>query len=326
MRADRLLAILLRLHARGKVRACDLARELEVSRRTILRDIAALGMAGIPVYTEGGHGGGIHLDPAYRVNLTGLSEPEAAALMRAFKQLPLADHARQQAAELGLLKLLAALPAPQRHAVQRVQQRIHLDPTSWWQERVAPPVLETLEEAIFTERRLRILYEHHDGTLAENVIEPYGLVDKAGTWYLVAQRTGEWRTYRVDRLHAVTLLTEGFVRLAEFDLAAHWQAQRDRFEQSFPLFHCTLCVSRDRLSTLQQFAEGRMQIAEEQEDAEWMTIHLRLTSCDEACLMVWGLGAGVGIVAPEELRAAVIARAQAAIQTHTPAADDRGRW
>src|SRR5215469_18248100 len=133
MRADRLLAILMRLSARGKLTACDLAKELEVSRRTILRDISALGMAGIPLYAEGGRNGGIRLDPTYRVNLTGLTEAEAEALVRSFKKLPLEGQEHQQAAELGFLKLLAALPARQRQAVQRVQQRVHLDPVSWWQ-------------------------------------------------------------------------------------------------------------------------------------------------------------------------------------------------
>src|SRR6185437_9056026 len=118
MRADRLLAIMLRLHARGTLTAQTLATELEVSRRTILRDISALGMAGIPIYAEGGHGGGIHLDPAYRVNLTGLKETEAAALMRAVKGLPSAGNGHEEAAELGVLKLLAALPAQQRQTVQ----------------------------------------------------------------------------------------------------------------------------------------------------------------------------------------------------------------
>src|SRR5271166_6604052 len=145
MRADRLLAILLRLHVRGKLTAKDLAKELEVSRRTILRDITALGIAGVPVHAEGGHRGGIHLDPAYQVNLTGLTEPEALALAHVFSRLPLESREYQQAADLALMKLVAALPAPQRRTVQRVQERVHLDPNSWWHERVAPSSLEALE-------------------------------------------------------------------------------------------------------------------------------------------------------------------------------------
>jgi len=260
------------------------------------------------VYAEGGHGGGVHLDPAYRVNLTGLTEPEAAALVRTFKRLPLEGAGQERAAELGLLKLLAALPVQQRHAVQRMQQRVHLDPTSWWRERVAPPSLETLEEAVFADRRLYIRYERHDGSLAENIVEPYGLVDKASTWYLVARRDGEWRTYRVARLHEVQLLDEQFDRLEPFDLAAHWREQSEEFERSFPLFHCTLRIARAGFSKLTQYAAGRFQIVEEDED--WSLVALRLTSCDEACMFVWGLGAHVQIVAPQELRDAVATRAQ----------------
>jgi predicted DNA-binding transcriptional regulator YafY len=315
MRADRLMAILLRLHARGRLTTNTLAKELEVSRRTILRDIAALSIAGIPVYAEGGHGGGVHLDPAYRVSLTGLSEPEAEALMRTFKRLPLEGSGQEQAAELALLKLMAALPAQQRNAVQRMQQRVHLDPTSWWQERVAPPSLEALEQAIFAELRLHIRYEHHDGTLAENIVEPYGLVDKASTWYLVARRDGEWRTYRVARLREVDLLDEHFERSADFDLAAHWRDQSERFERSFPLFHCTLRVEREGLAKLNQFATGRFQITEER--TGWHLVTLRLTSCDEACIIVWGLGTHVQIVGPQELRDAVAARAQMMLRMST---------
>ena len=310
MRADRLLAILLRLHVRGKLTAKDLAKELEVSRRTILRDIIALGIAGVPVYTEGGHGGGIHLDSAYRVNLTGLTEPEALALAHVFSRLPLETREYQQAADLALMKLLAALPAPQRHTVQRMQERVHLDPNSWWHERVAPPSLEMLEQAIFEERRLYIIYEHYDGTLTESNIEPYGLVDKVGSWYLVAVRAGEWRTYRVERLREVCLLDARFERQEAFDLAAHWRAQSAQFESSLPPFHCILQVARESLSRLEKYVAGRFHLAEDQVEEDWVEVTLRLTSLDEARMLVWGLDDQVRIVAPQSLRDAVLTRAQ----------------
>jgi predicted DNA-binding transcriptional regulator YafY len=311
MRADRLLAILLRLHLRGKLTAKDLAKELEVSRRTILRDITALGIAGVPIYAEGGRTGGIHLDPTYRVNLTGLTEAEALALGRVLKRLPLESHEHQQAADLALMKLLTALPTPQRLAVQRIQERVHLDPNSWWQERVAPPSLEMLEQAIFEERRLRIRYEHRDGTLTESSIEPYGLVDKVGSWYLVAQRVGEWRTYRVERLREVCLLDDRFERQEPFDLAVHWREQSKQFESSIPLFHCTLHVPREELSRLEKYVAGRFHLVEDNAEENWIEVTLRLASFDEACILVWGLGDRVHIVTPQALRDAVVARAQA---------------
>jgi predicted DNA-binding transcriptional regulator YafY len=305
MRADRLLAILLRLHSRGTLTTQKLATELEVSRRTILRDVAALSMAGIPVYAEGGHGGGVHLDPAYRVNLTGLTEPEATALARAFKQLPNKGPQHQQAANLGFLKLLAALPAQQRHAVQMVQQRVHLDPTAWWQVPTASPSLEAIEHAIFTERQLLINYERHDGTLTERVIEPYGLVDKASTWYLVAQSKREWRTYRVDRIRAVVILDTDFVRQDGFDLAAHWQAQSEAFERDFPLFDCCFSVAPEGMIKLNRYAAGRFQVEELPSFALWQRISLRLTSIEEACMLIWGLGEHVRIISPPALLDAV---------------------
>src|SRR5215217_2020463 len=149
MRADRLVAIMLLLQTRGKMKASSLATELSVSRRTILRDIEALSIAGVPVYAEGGHGGGIALDEQYRTNLTGLHEEEARTLFLAsnekvFKQLKLGE-----AAERSLLKLIAALPPRHQAAVQHIRQRILIDPAWWWQDNHSPEFWEQLQQAVY---------------------------------------------------------------------------------------------------------------------------------------------------------------------------------
>src|SRR5690606_34139 len=134
MRADRLLAIILLLQTRGKMTAQALADELEVSRRTILRDLDALSAAGVPIYAEGGHGGGITLDENYKVTLTGLKEAEVRSLFLSSNARLLADIGLGEAAESTLLKLLAALPVPHQPSVDHIRQRILIDPVWWWHD------------------------------------------------------------------------------------------------------------------------------------------------------------------------------------------------
>ena len=193
MRADRLLAITMLLQARGKMTAQALAAELEVSRRTILRDIDALSIAGVPIYAEGGHGGGIALDSHYRTTLTGLTEAEALTVFISESPQLLRDLGYQEQARQSLLKLFASLPALHRNAIEQFRQRVHIDPVWWWNE-AAPPFWDALQRAVYDAQLLRMTYARSDGTVAERTVEPYSLVAKAGVWYLVARRDDEFRT------------------------------------------------------------------------------------------------------------------------------------
>jgi predicted DNA-binding transcriptional regulator YafY len=232
MRADRLLSVLMLLQARGRMTARELSERLEVSERTVYRDISALGMAGIPVYAERGPGGGCMLSEGYRTNLTGLSEAEARTLVLAMASRPLKDLGMGGALDAALLKLLAALPSRVRAGAEQARQRVHVD-TAGWGAPEATPHLRALEEAVWQERRVRISYRDSGGKLAERVIEPLGLVAKASIWYLVAAVEGELRVYRVSRMRAVTPLDETFARLEGFDLAAYWEESSRRFQESW---------------------------------------------------------------------------------------------
>ncbi|MCI0714182.1 MAG: HTH domain-containing protein, partial [Chloroflexi bacterium] len=170
MRADRLLAMMLLLQTRGKMTAKDLAAELEVSRRTILRDIEALSLAGVPIYAEGGHGGGIALDEAYRTNLTGLHEAEALTLFISSNATRLQDIGLDKAAEASVLKLLASLPVQHQSSVEHMRQRFLIDPDWWWQDAQPLPFWDELQRAVYEDRYIEALYENHRNEISKRLL------------------------------------------------------------------------------------------------------------------------------------------------------------
>src|SRR5579884_1595719 len=185
MRADRLVSLLLLLQTRGRMTAQDLAQRLEVSERTIYRDMSALGMAGVPVYAERGPGGGCSLAHGYRTNLTGLTLDEARTLFMSGAPALLKDLGMSKALDDALLKLLAALPISQRQQAQRARERIYVDPAGWSSPDEALPYLGVVSEAVWSDRRLRLIYNRPDGedmVLVERVVDPLGLVAKASIW------------------------------------------------------------------------------------------------------------------------------------------------
>src|SRR5579884_1889373 len=240
MRADRLLSILLLLQVHRRMTARELARRLEVSERTIHRDMEALSAAGVPVLAERGTGGGWKLMEGYSTNLTGLSEAEIQALFIAGPARLLADLGLRQASEAALIKLLAALPSFSRSNAQYVRNRIHIDATRWSSQEDAIPYLPTLQDAIWQERRLSMTYHRSDDTCVERLVDPLGLVAKGSVWYLVAAVEGEPRTYRVSRVQDARITDEPFVRPADFDLAAYWEQSASDFKANLP--RCVLTL------------------------------------------------------------------------------------
>src|SRR5690349_12419831 len=257
MRADRLLSILLLLQARQRMTARDLAQRLEVSERTILRDMSALGSAGIPVRAERGVGGGWMLLDSYRTTLTGLKETEVQALFLTRPQRLLADLGLDKAAEVGLLKLLAALPSASRRGAQDISQRIHVDGGGWRRAEEATPQLPILQEAVWQERRLRMVYQRGDESVVERVVDPLGLVAKGSVWYLVAGVEGEPRSYRVSRVQEASQLEEPCARPDEFDLVAYWERSTKEFTAALPRYLATLRVEASLLGRLRQRSEER---------------------------------------------------------------------
>ena len=215
--------------------APDLARELEVSVRTVYRDVEALSGAGVPVYAESGRGGGFRLVEGYRTRLTGMTPEEAQALFLSGLPGPAAELGLGTVMAAARLKVLAALPPELRARASRLVERFHLDSAGWFRSSRVPPQLAAVATAVWEERKLEIGYRHPGSDDdARRVLDPLGLVLKAGVWYLVAWRDGETRTYRVSRVQQATVLTESSVRPPAFDLARYWADSVATYEMGGP--------------------------------------------------------------------------------------------
>lgn len=322
MRADRLVSILLLLQTRGRMKARELAERLEVSERTIYRDLDALSAAGVPIYAERGPGGGCALFDDYRTTLTGLTEAETLALSMFRAPGPLADLGVSGALESALLKLSAALPARYYGGAEHARQRLHVDTTLWFRPGDSAPLLRAVQEAVWEDRRLRFVYRKKEGERSERELEPYGLVAKAGGWYVVGRASEGMRVYRVSRIVSLELL-ERFERASAFDLSSYWAQWCRDFERSRPTFPATLRVHPDYLSVLPvTLGEWVHEVlAGAAKDGEgWTLLPVSFESLEIARSFVLGAGALVDVVAPERLREEVFETAARLLGRFAPAA------
>lgn len=306
MRADRLLSILLLLQTHQRLTAGGLAKRLEVSERTIHRDMEALGMAGVPVTAERGTGGGWSLLEGYRTNLTGLTGTEVQALLLAKPSRLLADLGLRQAADAALLKLLAAMPAMTRHAAEYARQRLHVDGAGWHKAEAVPYLLP-IQEAIWQERTLRLTYQRGDGTTVERLADPLGLVAKSGVWYVVAAVEGELRSYRVSRVLSAEATETTFARPPGFDLAAFWEHSTAEFKANLPRYLVTLRADPSIVSSMHSADRyARIEHVGSPESDGWVTLSMRFEEEHNACEYALRFGPQVEIVEPEALRQRVI--------------------
>jgi len=309
MRADRLLSILLLLQARGRMPARELARRLEVSERTIYRDLDALGRAGVPVYVERGRHGGCALVEGYRTDLTGLTGTEAHTLFAARAVGYLADLGLGAAGEAALLKLLAALPDASRHDAERSLARIHLDPDVWFHTPEPAPYLPLMREAVWQERRLRLTYRRSDGSITAGVVEPLGLVAKARLWYLVAAEGEGLRVFRVARIQDAALLDERFTRPDCFDLPSYWASWRAAFERSIPSYPIVVRAMPAAMPQLQDLLGEEVAIHMERatppDALGRRTIPVTFERIGDARRALLGCGALVEALEPRELRESI---------------------
>jgi predicted DNA-binding transcriptional regulator YafY len=327
MRADRLLSILLLLQIHRRLTARELAARLEVSERTIHRDMEALSTAGVPVTAERGASGGWMLVEGYRTNLTGLNKAELQALFVSKPSRLLADLKLDKASEAALIKLLAALPAASRRDAEYARQRIYVDVTGWHRPEEAVPFLPLLQEAVWQERRLRFTYQRGEGGAVERLVDPLGLVAKGSVWYLVAAGAGEVRSYRVSRVQDAALTDQPCVRPPAFDLAAYWEQSSARFQATLPRYDATVRVAPAILPRMPY--AGRFARIERvgAPDAEgWMKVELRFQMEEEACAYVLGFGPQIEVLEPPSLRAKVIALAESvlAFYAHHPSRPQTG--
>jgi predicted DNA-binding transcriptional regulator YafY len=310
MRADRLLSILMLLQVRGRLTAQQLADELEVSVRTIYRDMDALSAAGVPVYAERGPGGGCALLDDYRTTLTGLTRDQVRALFMISIPAPLVELGVGPDLEAALRKLSAALPGTRRSDEERVRSRIHLDSVGWSPASEPVPHLHTAQRAIWEDHKLRVTYRLPFDAQAEWLVDAYGLVAKANSWYLVCARNSDVRALRISRILDAQLVDESFERPEGFDLAAFWRAWCDDVESGRPVYPVVARVAPDFVPWLPQFFgdEIRDQIAQaDPPDARgWIKMTLRFETIYDARAQILAMGGAVEIVAPQALRDTVL--------------------
>ncbi|MFG3317221.1 helix-turn-helix transcriptional regulator [Streptomyces sp. NPDC048171] len=311
MRAARLIKMVLLLQSRPSMTAAELARELEVSERTVTRDAQALSEAGVPVYAERGRAGGYRLIGGYRTRLTGLARGEAEALFLSGVPGALREMGLEDAASAARLKVSAALLPSLRDASRTAAQRFHLDAPNWFREPRTPELLPAVADAVWDDRRIAARYRRAQDEVVRE-LEPYGLVLKAGVWYLCARVArgadgGPYRVYRIDRFTAVEPGEERFARDDDFDLPAFWAERAEQFARSILRARVVVRLSERGVRGLPHVvdtlsAREALEAAEGPDADGWVTVTLPVESEEVAHTQLTGLGAEVEVLAPEGLR------------------------
>ena len=316
MRASRLISVLLLLQTRGRLTARQLADELEVSVRTVYRDVEELSASGIPIFADRGVHGGFQLLEGYRTRLTGLTPEEAEALFLSGYPGPAAQLGLGTVLAAAQLKVLAALPPELRSRATRISQRFHLDAPGWFQEPESAGYLQPIAEAVWSDRRLHMHYHRGtDDTIVERLVDPLGVVLKGGVWYLVARADNGNRTYRVSRIQDLDILLQRFERPDDFDLAAYWDASVAAYQDSLPSFEVVVRlrnVDADRLGGVVGLPAARaaLEAAGEPGADGWLTARIRLEDVGKAESSMLTLGPDAEVLEPPELRARLAAAAR----------------
>jgi predicted DNA-binding transcriptional regulator YafY len=309
VRGDRLLSILLLLQAHGGSTARELAGQLEVSERTIYRDLDALSAAGVPVFAERGRKGGIRLLDDYRTQLTGLTEAEARVLFGFGGPQVIGGLGTDQRLEQALRKLMVALPAAQRSGARRARERLLVDASPWRGPAEAMPHLAPLQDAAWSDQRVRLTYRRGNTNLVERVVNPYGLVVKAGAWYLLGGVGDQMRVFRVSRIERVEVLPETFARPEGFDLGTAWTESMSGFLPRPEAYRVVVRVRPDQLAVFLRIAGGQLIETAERLSAGadgWPRLRLMFPALGAARAAVLGFGTAVEVLAPDEFRGDIV--------------------
>lgn len=301
MRASRMMTLLLHLQVRGQVSAGDLAGLLEVSERTVQRDVEALVAAGVPVRSTRGPAGGYRLDGGYRTKLTGVGLDEAGALAFLGLSGPAEQLGLGDLLEGARTKVWASLTGEARQRAGRTAERFHLDPVRWYGTPEPVPCLTQLADAVWRDRRVRMEYVR-DGRAATREVSPLGLVLAAGDWYLVAVRDGQRRTYRVSRVRTAEVLDDPAVRPPDFDLSRVWAEARRELENERTTVDVTLRVEPRGLSRLRRMVPVRSQDQVPVTATGPVELTLPFEHEAWACEGILSLGAAAEVLGPPAVR------------------------
>lgn len=327
MRAERLVALLFTLQRRRSATAAELADALDVSERTVHRDIAALRAAGVPLWTETGRHGGVHLVDGWRSRLDGLTSREAVAIFAMGVPRALSELGLGTAVSAAHAKVTATLPTQVREQSQHMAQRFHLDAPGWFARADEAPALAVVAQAVWEQCGLAVTYERAGGAV-QRELDPLGLVLKAGVWYLVARCHGTVRTYRMSRLSSAEKLPATFERPAGFDLATWWERSSATFERSVLRRRARLRLSPAGLRALPGVVGAETAAAVDApgppDEAGWREVQIPVETDEIALAQLARFGAEVEVVEPAPLRAA-LGRLGAAIAARNGYAPDSQR-
>jgi predicted DNA-binding transcriptional regulator YafY len=329
MRASRLVNLLLILQSRGGLTAGELADELEVSVRTIHRDVDALSAAGVPIFAERGPHGGIRLVDGYRTRLTGMTADEAEALFLSGLPGPAAELGLGTVVAAARLKVLASLPAELRSRASRLVERFHLDAAGWFQAGEPVPYLGAVSEAVWEGQLLRVEYERGSGGQVTRDLGPLGVVLKGGVWYLVALSDAQIRTYRVSRISAATPIPGTVDRPAGFDLASYWLESSAAYERDIPRITVVVRVAEDRVEALvNAVGHAAFEAAERLPDPDpdgWLRLRLDLSWPGEVHMRLLAAGSSIEVLEPAEIRERLVATATRVLARYRPDGPGDGR-
>jgi predicted DNA-binding transcriptional regulator YafY len=312
LKADRLLSTLLLLQAHGRITGRELARRLEVSIRTVHRDMEALAASGVPVYALRGAAGGWQLDEDWRTRVPGLDEAELRALMMSQPRV-VGDTRLAQAAQRAIDKLMAALPPSMREQAASIRQRLHVDTTGWSGRSENLAALPVVQEAVAHDRKLAFRYVKARTERVDRTVDPLGLVAKGITWYLVANTPNGFRTYRVSRIEEARLLDRPCVRPEDFDLAEYWKNSTEEYRKTRMRYEAVLRVeSRAAASMMQWWTTSEVAPPEEIAGTTWRTLNVRFDDEEQACFIALGMGPRAEVLEPPVLRERVTADIAAA--------------
>lgn len=312
MRADRLLSALMLLQTHGRLTGRELARKLEVSARTVHRDMEALCQAGVPVFAERGARGGWRLSDGWQTSVPGLEETELRALLMAQPARLLGDMRLGGAAQRAIGKLTASLPLAMRQQAVAIQQRLFIDVDGWRGTAENVSLLPVVQDAVQRDRKLQMRYWRQGREMVERLVDPLGLVAKGSAWYLVARTPDGFRTYKVSRIDRATVLEEPCNRPVDFDLESHWKASAASYQESFSRYEAMLRVhprAAGWLKTWRPF--GPVEPIGEPDAEGWMTVRVLFEFEEAARFAVLGLGPQVDVLTPADLRDRVRADAEA---------------
>lgn len=306
MRASRLLSILMLLQSRGRLSAQALADELEVSVRTVYRDVDELSASGVPVWADRGRLGGFQLQPGWRTRVDGLTAPEAQAMFLGGLPGPAAELGLGEAMASAQLKLLAALPDGWREDARRVSTRFHIDPIDWYRGPAATDHLPAIAQAVWGERRMVVRYESWNG-VSQRRLDPLGLVLKAGVWYVIAASGGQApRTYRLSNILELAVSDERFMRPGAFELSAYWVASTQRFEAGLYRDEAVLRVTARGLKQLRAFGQAVADAADRSARGDatpgWQRVTVPIESIEHATTQLLRLGTDAQVLKPAALR------------------------